>query len=641
MSSSPFQMHGTGPAAAGTIDDLLALRQDKDLIRLVFCGSVDDGKSSLLGRLLVETRSVFDDQIAESEKTFGRTGGGEQLIDWSFLLDGLESEREQRITVDVAYRRFESDRRIFIAADAPGHEKYVRNMASAASLADVAVILVDARKGILVQTRRHAYIASMMGCRHAILAVNKMDSVDFAQNVFESIGKRFIDLSKLLEFENTQAIPLSALTGENIIDATEAMPWYSGPALLELLERVQLDSRQSAAVFRLPVQYAGHPIPEFRGVCGTVASGRVERNMRIRVYPSGEQAEVARILDPSGEAFEAREGRSVTLEFAGDVDAGRGDLLACDETTPDVADQFAAHILWMDTSAMLPERNYILRFAAASANAQITDLVHIVDMDSLKGLAAKKLEFNEVGYCKVALDRALPFDPYKVNRTTGAFLLIDRFTNATVGAGTILFALRRATNVFWQTMVVDKGARARLKGQHQRILWFTGLSGSGKSTIANLVEQKLHAEGIHTYVLDGDNLRHGLNRDLGFTDQDRVENVRRVAHVANLMVDAGLVVLVALISPFRSERQMARELAEDNEFIEVFVDTPMAVCEQRDTKGLYRRARDGELVNFTGLDSPYEAPIAPEIVLNGAEADPETLADQVIAYLHSALPRTA
>ena len=621
-------------AAVGGMDDFLAARQEKDQLRFVICGSVDDGKSTLLGRLLYESQAVFEDHLAAAETESRRYGTQGSAVDLALLADGLQAEREQGITIDVAWRYFETGRRKFIAADTPGHERYTRNMATGASTADLAVILVDARKGILTQTRRHSCIVSLMGVRQVLLAVNKMDLAGYAQPVFEAIAEEYAAFARELGIGEVCAVPLSALTGDNVVAGKGAMPWYAGPTVMEALEGADPQRDRAGGSFRLPVQRANRPDPGFRGFSGTIASGRVECGTAVSVFPSGEHSTVARILGPSGEVRSAVADQAVTLVLADEIDVGRGDVIAGRDRPPAVADQFAAHLLWMDGSPMLPERTYAIRFAAGSATAQVTDLVHRVDVDTLKHLAAKKLELNEVGYCKLALDRPVAFDPHSEIRRTGAFVLIDKFTNATAGAGTIDFALRRASNIIWRPMKIDKAARAHAKGQRPRVLWFTGLSGAGKSTVADRLEQKLHASGTHTCLLDGDNVRHGLNRDLGFTDRDRVENVRRIAEVAKLMVDAGLVVIVSLISPFRSERRMARDLMEEGEFIEIFVDTPLAVCEARDPKGLYQRARAAELVNFTGIDSPYEAPDAPEIVLKGAEEDPDALADRVLAYMN-------
>ncbi len=615
------------------IDAFLAAQDRKDQLRFVICGSVDDGKSTLLGRLLYDSKTVFEDQVsaARSEsRTYGTQG---DAVDLALLVDGLQAEREQGITIDVAYRYFESDRRRFIAIDTPGHEQYTRNMATGASNADIALVLVDARKGILTQTRRHAYIVRLLGIRRVVLAVNKMDLAGYDQDVFRSIAADFGTLADALDLAEVTAVPLSALKGENVLVRGGSMPWYRGPTLMEVLEAVPVGDGEQAGAFRLPVQWVNRPNPDFRGFSGTVASGSVRRGEAVVVSPSGRQTAVARILGPSGDLEQAVAGQAVTLVLADEVDVSRGDMLAAADRPPELSDQLAAHLVWMDTHPMLPGRPYLVRFASASAVAQVTDLTHRIDVDTMGRLAAKSLHLNEVGYCKLSLDRPVPFDAYSVNRKTGAFVLIDRFTNATVGAGIAAFGLRRAGNIVWQDMRIDKAMRARAIGQRPCVLWMTGLSGAGKSTIADRVEQKLHLTGMHTYLLDGDNVRHGLNKDLGFTDQDRVENIRRVAEVAKLMVDAGLVVIVSFISPFRSERELARGLLEAGEFHEVFVDTPLAVCEERDPKGLYARARKGELVRFTGIDSPYEPPLAPALRIDTTALTVDQAADEVIRLL--------
>ena len=618
------------------IDAFLAAQDRKDQLRFVICGSVDDGKSTLLGRLLYDSKTVFEDQVsaARSEsRTYGTQG---DAVDLALLVDGLQAEREQGITIDVAYRYFESDRRRFIAIDTPGHEQYTRNMATGASNADIALVLVDARKGILTQTRRHAYIVRLLGIRRVVLAVNKMDLAGYDQDVFRSIVADFGTLADALDLAEVTAVPLSALEGENVLVRGGSTPWYRGPTLMEVLEAVPVGDGEQAGAFRLPVQWVNRPNPDFRGFSGTVASGSVRRGEAVVVSPSGRQTAVARILGPSGDLEQAVAGQAVTLVLAEEVDVSRGDMLAAADRPPELSDQLAAHLVWMDTHPMLPGRPYLVRFASASAVAQVTDLTHRIDVDTMGRLAAKSLQLNEVGYCKLSLDRPVPFDAYSLNRKTGAFVLIDRFTNATVGAGIAAFGLRRAGNIVWQDMKVDKAMRARAIGQRPCVLWMTGLSGAGKSTIADRVEQKLHLTGMHTYLLDGDNVRHGLNKDLGFTDQDRVENIRRVAEVAKLMVDAGLVVIVSFISPFRSERELARGLLEAGEFHEVFVDTPLAVCEERDPKGLYARARKGDLVRFTGIDSPYEPPLAPALRIDTTAMTVDQAADEVIRLLEGA-----
>ncbi len=619
------------------IEAYLTAQDAKDSLRFITCGSVDDGKSTLLGRLLYDSKTVFEDQLSATESESKKYGTQGEEVDLALLVDGLQAEREQGITIDVAYRFFETDKRKFIAADTPGHEQYTRNMATGASTADVAVILVDARKGILTQTRRHSFIVSLLGIRQVVLAVNKMDLVDYDQARFEEIFEDYQAFAEGLQIETVYAIPLSALTGENVFHPGASMPWYPGPTFMSLLEEIDVTSgaaeKALSQPFRLPVQWVNRPNHDFRGFSGSIAAGRIRVGDSLLAGLSGKTSKVKRILGPSGDLEAGQVGQSVTLVLEDEIDVSRGDLLADPESAPEVVDQFAAHIIWMDSEPMLPERSYVARFASAQAEARVMDLVHKVDVNTLEHLAAKTLGLNEVGYCKVALDRAVAFDPYRENRQTGAFILVDKFTNATVAAGMIDFGLRRASNIAWHDMKIDKTTRARLNAQKPCVLWFTGLSGSGKSTVADRLEQKLHARGKRTYLLDGDNVRHGLNKDLGFTDQDRVENIRRVAEVAKLMVDAGLIVLASFISPFRAERQMARALMEEGEFVEVFVDTPLEICEQRDPKGLYKKARAGELKNFTGIDSDYETPENAEIVLKSGESDPDSLAEQIIAYL--------
>ena len=618
------------------VDAFLGTRSGKVELRFVVCGSVDDGKSTLLGRLLYDSGNVFDDQYSAVEiesRTYGTQG---DAVDLALLVDGLQAEREQGITIDVAYRYFETDKRKFVAIDVPGHVQYTRNMATGASNADLALILVDARKGVLTQTRRHSYIVSLMGIRHAVLAVNKMDLVDCDPQVFSSIVDAYEPLARELGIDRVTAIPVSALTGENVIVSGNDTPWYDGPTLMEILESAETGGSAGTGAFRLPVQWVNRPNSEFRGLSGTVSSGAVECGASVAVSPSGRVSKVERILGPSGDLERAVAGQSITLVLADDMDVSRGDMLSETDRLPDLADQFAAHLIWMDTHPMVPARSYLARFVGGSAVAQITELAHRVDVDDLGQMAAKTLETNEIGYCKISLDRAVPFDPFADNRATGAFVLIDRLTDATVGAGVIRFALRRASNVVWQALKVDKEARSRAMGQRPCILWFTGLSGAGKSTIADRVEQELQSLGKHTYLLDGDNVRHGLNRDLGFTEEDRVENIRRISEVARLMADAGLIVIVSFISPFRSEREMARGLAEEGEFVEVFVDTPVEVCEARDPKGLYAKARRGDLLNFTGIDSPYEPPENPELRIDTTNTSVDEAADQVLESLVSA-----
>jgi bifunctional enzyme CysN/CysC len=609
----------------------LRQHEAKPLLRFITCGSVDDGKSTLIGRLLHDTQLLLDDQLAALQKDSLRHGTQNGEMDFALLVDGLAAEREQGITIDVAYRFFSTDRRKFIVADCPGHEQYTRNMATGASTADLAVVLVDARKGLLTQTRRHSYIVSLLGIRHVVLAVNKMDLVDYDQATFDAIAADYAALANDLGITRVQAIPLSALKGENLLLASPAMPWYSGPSLLEALETADIATLDSTSPMRLPVQWVNRPNQDFRGFAGTIAAGTVSPGDEVVVLPSGRRTRVQRVVTADGDLPQASAGQAVTLTLVDEVDVSRGDLIAAAGEPPQVADQFAAHLLWMDGQPLLPGRPYLLKIGANSITAQVTEIKHKVDVNTQAELAAKHLELNEVGYCNLSLDQAVAFEPYAVNRRLGGFILIDRQTNATVAAGTLDFALRRAANIHWQHIDVDRTARARIKGQQPRVLWFTGLSGSGKSTIANLVDKQLHAKGLHTFILDGDNVRHGLNRDLGFTDEDRVENIRRVAEVAKLMSDAGLIVLVSFISPFRAERRMARELFAEGEFLEVHVDTSLAEAERRDLKGLYAKARRGEIRNFTGIDSPYEPPEAAELVLDTLNETPEALADRVVA----------
>ena len=619
------------PVAAGIAASLKA-HEDKPLLRFITCGSVDDGKSTLIGRLLYESKRLFEDQLSALEADSRRHGTQGERIDYALLLDGLAAEREQGITIDVAYRYFDTDKRKFIVADCPGHEQYTRNMATGASTADLAVVLVDARKGLLAQTRRHSYIVSLLGISQVVLAVNKMDLVGYDQAVFEAIVQGYRALAAQLGIGQVQAIPLSALEGDNLLKASPNTPWYNGPALLEHLETVQVDSGEAACGLRLPVQWVNRPNQDFRGFAGTIAAGEVAPGDEVVVLPSARRSTVARVLGPDGEVQRALAGQAVTLTLADEIDISRGDVIAAAGDPPPVADQFAAHVLWMGDAPLLPGRPYWLKIGARTVAASISEIKHRVDVNTQEHLAVKRLELNEVGYCNLGLEEPVAFMPYAQNHALGGFILIDRQSNDTVAAGTLDFALRRADNVHWQHLDVDKAARARIKGQVPKVLWFTGLSGAGKSTVANLVDKRLHALGYHTFVLDGDNVRHGLNRDLGFTDEDRVENIRRVAEVARLMADAGLIVLVSFISPFRAERRMARERFAQGEFIEVFVDVPLAVAEARDVKGLYRKARAGLIPNFTGIDSPYEAPEHPELHLD-ATASPDLLMDQVLALL--------
>jgi bifunctional enzyme CysN/CysC len=607
-----------------------------DTLRFITCGSVDDGKSTLIGRLLYETKLIFEDQLealkADSKK-FGTQG---ERLDFALLVDGLQAEREQGITIDVAYRFFATPRRRFIVADTPGHEQYTRNMATGASTAQAAVLLIDARKGVLTQTKRHSRIVSMLGIRQVALAVNKMDLVDWSQLFFDEIELAYRRFAQDLGFETITAIPLSALEGHNVVDPRHAaMPWYSGQSLLQWLETVPTEGREAAQQFAMPVQWVNRPNLDFRGFSGRVGSGSVKLGDSVRISPSGVTSRIKEIVVGTGPIAETPAGQSVTLVLEDEVDASRGDVIAAASNPVESADQFEADLLWMSEHALLPGRPYAALIHSKSASVSITHIKHRLDINTGAHLAAKTLGLNEIATVNVGFDRSVPFAPYKENKRLGAFIVIDKLTNETVGAAIIHFALRRAVNVHWQALEVTKGVRAEMKHQRARCLWFTGLSGSGKSTIANLLEKRLHADSKHTYILDGDNVRHGLNRDLGFTEEDRVENIRRVAEVAKLLVDAGLIVLVAFISPFRAERQLARGLFEDGEFIEVFVDTPLEECERRDVKGLYAKARRGELKNFTGIDSDYEPPEAPEIHLRTIADKPEVCVDQIVHLLRS------
>ena len=618
---------------AEDIERYLDAHQHKGLLRFITCGSVDDGKSTLIGRLLYESKLIFEDQLAALEADSKKVGtqGGE--IDFALLVDGLAAEREQGITIDVAYRFFSTDKRKFIVADTPGHEQYTRNMATGASTADLAVILVDARKGVLQQTRRHSYIVSLLGIRHAVLAVNKMDAVGYGHEVFEAIVGEYREFARRLGFEEVTAIPLSALRGDNVTERSANTPWYFGPTLMEHLESVEIEEDLQHRPFRFPVQWVNRPDQDFRGFAGTVASGTVKPGDALRVLPSGRQSRVARIVTRDGDLAQAVAGQSVTLTLEDEIDISRGDVLAAAASPPGVADQFQATLVWMHEDHMLPGRPYLMKIGTRTVNASVTDLRYRVNVNTLEHAAAKQLELNEIGVCNLSTDRPVAFDSYQENRETGGFIFIDKLTNDTVGAGMIHFALRRAENVHWQAMDVDKRSRAAQKGQKSCVLWFTGLSGAGKSTIANLVEKRLQALGRHTYALDGDNVRHGLNKDLGFTEADRVENIRRVAEVSKLMVDAGLIVLVSFISPFRSERRLARELMEEGEFLEIFVDTPLSEAERRDPKGLYKKARQGQIKNFTGIDSPYEPPEHAELRVDTTALSAEQAAEAVIAML--------
>jgi len=618
------------------IEVYLKAHERKGLLRFMTCGSVDDGKSTLIGRLLHESGMIFEDQLAalEADSRKAGTQGGD--IDFSLLVDGLAAEREQKITIDVAYRYFSTDRRKFIVADSPGHEQYTRNMVTAASTVDLALILLDARKGVLTQTRRHSYITSLLGIQKVVLAVNKMDAVDYSQETFESILDDYHAFAQQIGLKDVVAIPISALKGDNLTRPSACTPWYNGPPLMEYLESVDVQQEGQSRPFRMPVQWVVRPNQDFRGFAGMIASGVVRTGDRVKALPSGRESRVARIVTREGDHDRAMVGQSVVLTLEHEIDVSRGDMVVSADSPAALTDQFQATVIWMYEEPMFPGRPYLLKIGTRTVGATVTSLKHAVNVDTLEHRAAKTLELNDIGVCNIALDQRIAFDPYTENRETGGFILIDRLANETVGAGLIQYALRRADNIHWQALDVNKTARAKLKGQKPCVLWFTGLSGAGKSTIANLVEKRLLAAGKHTYLLDGDNVRHGLNKDLGFTDADRIENLRRVAEVTRLMVDAGLIVLVSFISPFRSERRMARGLVEDGEFLEIFVDTPLAEAERRDMKGLYKKARRGELAHFTGIDSPYEAPEHPEIHIDTMSTTPDEAVELILTKLTSA-----
>ena len=607
-----------------------------DLLRFITCGSVDDGKSTLIGRLLFETKLIFEDQLEALKADSKKYGTQGERLDFALLVDGLQAEREQGITIDVAYRFFATSKRRFIVADTPGHEQYTRNMATGASTAQAAVLLIDARKGVLTQTRRHSRIVAMLGIRHVVLAINKMDMVDWSQTVCGELDQEFRAFAQDLNFATITSIPLSALEGTNVVESGQtSMPWYAGPSLLQWLETVEPEDAAVTRPFAMPVQWVNRPHLDFRGFSGRIASGSVQPGDPVRISPSGVRSRIKAISVWGGDQLKADSGESVTLVLEDEVDASRGDVVAAATHPVEAADQFEADLLWMSEHALLPGRSYAALIHSKAASVTITDIKHQLDINSGARLAAKNLALNEIATVNVSFDRVVPFAPYRENKRLGSFIVIDKLTNETVGAGILHFALRRSVNVHWQAIEVSKTARAVMKQQRARCLWFTGLSGSGKSTIANLLEKRLHAAGKHTYILDGDNVRHGLNRDLGFTEVDRVENIRRVAEVARLMVDAGLIVIVAFISPFRTDRDAARNLFNRGEFIEVYVDTPLDECERRDVKGLYAKARRGELKNFTGIDSAYEPPEAAEIHLQTLGASPEVCVDRIVAWLRS------
>ena len=619
---------------ATDIDAYLKQHETKSLLRFITCGSVDDGKSTLIGRLLYDSKMVFEDQLAALEADSKKMGTQGQNIDFALLVDGLAAEREQGITIDVAYRFFSTDKRKFIVADTPGHEQYTRNMVTGASTADLAIILIDARRGVLTQTRRHSYLVSLLGIRQVILAINKMDLVNYSHDVFDRILGSYTEFSSQLGIEKIVPIPISALAGDNITSPSGNTPWYHGPTLMGHLENVEVASLSRTAPFRLPVQWVNRPNLDFRGFSGLVSSGTVHPGDLVKVMPSARQSRVARVLI-DGDLPYATAGQSITVTLEDEVDCSRGDVICGAEHPAEVSDQFETTIIWMNDTPMLPGRSYLLKLGTKTVTASITTLKHKVNVNTLEQMAARQLELNEIGLCNISLDRPVAFDPYTENRDTGGFILIDRLTNETMAAGLIHFALRRAQNIHWQAVDVSRASRSAQKGQRACVLWFTGLSGAGKSTVANLVEKRLFALGRHSTMLDGDNVRHGLNRDLGFTDTDRVENIRRVGEVARLMADAGLIVLVSFISPFRSERRMARDLMPEGEFLEVFIDAPLSAVEARDPKGLYKKARRGEIKHFTGISSPYEIPENPELHIDTTKLSPEAAAELIVQQLEN------
>ena len=631
---SDTSVYQTEALIAEDIDAYLDKHQHKTMLRFITCGSVDDGKSTLIGRLLYDSKMIFEDQLAALENDSKKVGTQGQEIDFALLVDGLAAEREQGITIDVAYRFFGTEKRKFIVADCPGHEQYTRNMVTGASTADLAAILIDARKGVLPQTRRHSYLCHLIGIRHLVLAVNKMDLVGYSQDVFDKIVADYAEFAASIGIESFTAIPISGFKGDNITAPSANTPWYAGPSLVEHLETVEVDTTtDQAKPFRMAVQWVNRPNLDFRGFAGLIATGTVKPGDAIRVLPSGKTSTVARIVTLDGDLDEAVAGQSVTLTFTDEIDCSRGDVIAAADAPPQAADQFEATVVWMDDEALHVGRSYWLKLGTQTVSATVHAPKFTININTLEHLAAKTLDLNAIGVAELTTDKPLVFEPYSQSRTLGGFILIDKLTNRTVGAGMLHFSLRRAQNVHWQAVDISREQHAYLKNQKPAVLWFTGLSGAGKSTIANLVEKKLHRMNRHTFLLDGDNVRHGLNKDLGFTEADRIENIRRVGEVAKLMADAGLIVLTAFISPFRAEREMVRTMLPEGEFIEVFIDTPLADAEARDVKGLYKKARQGELKNFTGIDSPYEAPVNPEIRIDTTQLTPEQAADLVVDRL--------
>ena len=616
------------------IDSYLKSHEEKSLLRFITCGSVDDGKSTLIGRMLYESQMLFDDQLSALKNDSKKLGTQGDEIDFALLVDGLAAEREQGITIDVAYRFFSTDKRKYIVADTPGHEEYTRNMATGASTADVAIILIDAKQGVLTQTRRHSFIVSMVGVKKVLLAVNKLDLVDYSEDVYRQIVSDYSDFAEsALDIESITAVPISALLGDNVVERSENTPWYNGETIMQYLENTEVQNQRKQASFRMPVQWVNRPNPNFRGFSGLIASGETKIGDKVRLHPGGKESTIESIVTWEGELQQASAGQSVTITLNDEIDVSRGDIIATPTDPCGESDQFQSRILWMSADAMIPGRQYIFKSNTQSATLTLGKLKHRIEVNTLNHLPAKTLELNEIGVCNISLDKRIAYDSYDNNQTLGGFIVIDRLSNNTVGMGLIDFALRRSENIHWQKMDVSKESRAEQKSQTPKIIWFTGLSGSGKSSIANILEKKLQALGKHTITLDGDNMRHGLNRDLGFTAADRVENIRRVGEVAKLMVNSGLICITSFISPFESERKMARSLVSENEFIEVFIDTPLSVCEERDVKGLYAKARSGQIPNFTGISSPYEPPEKPEIRIDTTKLSAEAAANQIIEFI--------
>ncbi|MCP2503271.1 MAG: sulfate adenylyltransferase subunit CysN [Candidatus Thalassarchaeaceae archaeon] len=619
---------------ATDIESYLKSHEEKSLLRFITCGSVDDGKSTLIGRMLYESHMLFDDQLSSLEADSKKIGTQGDNIDFALLVDGLAAEREQGITIDVAYRFFSTDKRKYIVADTPGHEEYTRNMATGASTADIAIILVDAEQGVLTQTRRHSFIVSMVGVKKVLLAINKLDLVDYSEKVYNNIVSEYQEFANnALNIDSITPIPISALMGDNVVHKSQNTPWYNGQTIMEYLETVEVHDQKISQSFRMPIQWVNRPNSEFRGFSGLIASGEIKSGEEVKILPGGKKSSIKDIVTWSGNLESASAGQSVTVTLDDEIDISRGDVMISAKSSCGESDQFQAHVLWMNDDAMMPGRQYLLKSNTQSATLTLGKLKHKIDVNTLEHLPAKILQLNEIGVCNLSLDKRIAFDPYEENQTMGGFIIIDRMSNNTVGMGLIDFALRRSENIHWQKMDVSKESRAKQKLQTPKVIWFTGLSGSGKSSIANILEKKLQSLGKHTITLDGDNIRHGLNRDLGFTEADRVENIRRVGELAKLMLDSGLICITSFISPFESERSMARTLVSENEFIEVYVDTPLSVCEQRDVKGLYAKARAGEIPNFTGISSPFEAPKNPEIRIDTTNISAEEAANQIVEFL--------